>query len=302
MHAMAYTDVTDNVVSAVASSGKASKALQMQPPRTTRMTCFALPTELIFVDCGIFVEVASKFRTDMEERFQKPTSHLLLTHTHWDHCFALSAFEDVKIISSQKGIANLRRGLQTYYRKEARAERAESKYADDAEIREALKSAKLFLPSHGVKDTMIIGTPKGHEILFEVTGGHSADSAFVYSAKERTLCTGDNLLTCYAQIVGNGKKMMKVYERWRAMERLRHIIPGHGEVVRKQYLTKVQNYFEELIVALKELKKQEIPLKQVLNDPSLPEYFGKHQSTWVEGSKYHSGWLNAAIKHFYKNV
>jgi glyoxylase-like metal-dependent hydrolase (beta-lactamase superfamily II) len=235
MHAMTYTDVTDNVVSAVASSGKAKKDLETQPPRTTRMTCFALPTELIFVDCGIFVEVASKFRTDMEERFQKPTSHLLLTHTHWDHCFALSAFEDVKIVSSQKGIANLQRGLQTYYRKEARAENAERKYADDEEIREAIKSAKLFLPSHGAKATMIIGTPKGHEILFEVAGGHSADSAFVYSAKERVLCAGDNLLTCYAQIVGNGKKMMKVYERWQAMERLRHVIPGHGDVV--NYLT-----------------------------------------------------------------
>ncbi|MHA2369553.1 MAG: hypothetical protein ACXADX_12105 [Candidatus Hodarchaeales archaeon] len=71
---------------------------------------------------------------------------------------------------------------------------------------------------------------------------------------------------------------------------------------RKDYLAKVQTYFEELIMALKELKKQGLPLKQVFKDPSLPEYFGKHQPTWVEGSRYHTGWLNAAIKHFYKNV
>lgn len=62
-----YTDVTENVVTTAGSTDS------IAPIQTVAITCIALPDELIFVDCGVIPKVASKFRSDMEKRFQLNT-------------------------------------------------------------------------------------------------------------------------------------------------------------------------------------------------------------------------------------
>jgi len=204
---MTYSDVTKNVVTTTGFSTDE----HVEPFQTATMTCMVLPHELVFVDCGIIPEIASKFRSDMEERFQKDTSHLLLTHVHWDHIFGMEAFEDVRIVASTVGITYLKKNLKGMFSKERREKTAKRRFSNRKEIAECIKNAKLFLPHIGVKEELRIG-PK-EEVIFKVIGGHSKDSACVYAPEERVLCTGDNLLTYYAQLPGNPRKTLEIFSR-----------------------------------------------------------------------------------------
>ena len=288
-----HTDVTKNVVITAGSTDSAT------PVQTVTMTCIALPDELIFVDCGVFPKVASQFRSDMEKRFQQNTSHLLLTHTHWDHIFAMEAFEDVTVVASKVGIQYLKRNLKGAFSKEKREKMAETRFSDDREIADCIKNARLFLPHVGVKEELVIGSEK--QIIFRVIEGHSKDSACVNVPAEQILCTGDNLLTCYAQLPGKPGKTLEIFNYWGTLD-INRVIPGHGPVVGKEYIGKTRTYFEELISALEALKAQNLPVKDVLYHPSLPPYFGKNQPEWIEGGRYHTKWLERNIKFWYKWV
>jgi glyoxylase-like metal-dependent hydrolase (beta-lactamase superfamily II) len=260
------------------------------------MTCFQVSSGLAFVDCGVIFRDAAQFRREMEKKFHKETSHLLLTHTHWDHCFAMKAFEDCTIITSQKGFNSLK--TMKTRRKDGNI-RVPQHMTADPDLKEAMETAELLIPQVSVKDTFSMGDHQ--ELMFCSTGGHSPDSAFIYSPSERTLCAGDNLLTCYAQLVGNGKKMLEIYHRWESMD-IQQVIPGHGRVVGKEYITCVRTYFEALIGALRELKQKGYSLEEVMTHPRLPDYFGTQQPEWIENSPYHEGWLNLGISYWYKNV
>jgi glyoxylase-like metal-dependent hydrolase (beta-lactamase superfamily II) len=49
------------------------------------ITCIALDDGLLFVDTGLSTEVAARYRSAMEKRFEKKTTALLLTHAHQEH-------------------------------------------------------------------------------------------------------------------------------------------------------------------------------------------------------------------------
>ncbi len=291
-----YVDVTENVVTTTGSS----TSEQVAPWQTTRMTCIALPDQLVFVDCGVIPQIASRFRSDMEERFGRNTSHLLLTHTHWDHIFAMEAFEDVTVITSKVGIQYLQRNLQGMLSREKRVQIAKTRFADRKEIAECYKNANLFLPHIGVKEKLAIG-PEEREIIFRVIGGHSKDSASIYLPAEKVLCTGDNLLTCYAQLPGNPTETFEIFDYWETLD-IDNVVPGHGDVVGKKFIAKVRTFFEELIAALENLKSQELSEKEVVNHPNLPSYFGEELPSWIEGGKYHTQWLELNIKSWYRCI
>ncbi|MFX0030480.1 MAG: MBL fold metallo-hydrolase, partial [Candidatus Hermodarchaeota archaeon] len=98
-------EVSDNLISLVYSKPLSHV---IDASETVSITCIALPTELIFVDCGCYPEVVRKFRLDMETKFQRKTSHLLLTHTHWDHVIAMDEFRDVHIVCSKAGLQGIK--------------------------------------------------------------------------------------------------------------------------------------------------------------------------------------------------
>jgi len=260
------------------------------------MTCIALSDELVFVDCGLSSKFAAKFRKDMEEKFQRKTSHLLLTHLHQDHYWAMGAFKDVNVVASRKERSYLKRILKNI---KSRKEQWAGRFISNETIAKAIINANLFLPNISVKEKLSIGSGKG--VIFQVTGRHSSGSAYVYSRSERVLCTGDNLLTCYAQLFGNGEKMLETYRHWETLD-IEHVVPGYGEVVSKEYITKVRSYFEELISTLKELEDKQLDLKSILKQPKLPIYFSRNHASWIEGSRYHTGWLNNSIIYWYKKL
>ncbi|MFW9878697.1 MAG: hypothetical protein ACFFG0_36930 [Candidatus Thorarchaeota archaeon] len=95
---MEYYKVSDNIFVMYpikADDPKKSAA------NTVPTTCFTLPNELVFIDCGTYPDLSSKFRFDMETKFKRKTSHLLLTHLHWDHFLAMETFNDINIVAPE---------------------------------------------------------------------------------------------------------------------------------------------------------------------------------------------------------
>ncbi|HUU78057.1 MAG TPA: MBL fold metallo-hydrolase [candidate division Zixibacteria bacterium] len=291
-----YVQVTENVFTTFVTKRENRKDLR--PANTTIMTCFALLRELIFVDCGMDRKFAAKFRKDMENHFKKNTSHLILTHLHDDHYLAMEVFKDVDIIAPEIGIEILKPDIlnpdEDYI--QAIADQAQL-YSDDNDIANTIRNSKRFLPNISVKEEMKIG-PEGHELIIRVAGGHSEDSSYIFSPSEKVLCTGDNILSCYAQYVFN-PTVIDTYKFWENLD-VNHFIVGHGNAVNKDFISSVRKYFEELHSTLKELKKQNLTIDEVINHPSLPIYFGTKLDNWVEGGKEHTKWIEFVTKVWYE--
>ncbi len=232
----------------------------------------------------------------MEDRFSRETSHLLLTHSHSDHTFALKVFEDVTIVASKKCTEKIKQYIRNLEKPGYRLRLARH-FRADRERSDAIGELQLVEPSLSVKNEQRIG-PEEQELVFRVTGGHSPDSACIYSPSKRTLWTGDNLLTWYAQVVGNLMRMIEIWREWETLD-IAYVIPGHGDVVGKPYITKVRSYFDELVSAIQKLKTQQLPIDEVLQHPSLPEYFGKRSQHWIEDGRYHQYQIDLAIQGLY---
>ncbi|MFX0013270.1 MAG: MBL fold metallo-hydrolase [Promethearchaeota archaeon] len=258
---MGYTQITSNVITTIPRN--IDGITGMDPSETVALTCINLPEALVMVDSGANIKKAQDFRNEMELHFERKVSHLLLTHSHWDHSDALSVFQDVIVIISKRGAAKIKADVK-------------------------------------VADSFALGS-KGNEILFTVSGGHSPDSAYVYYPSDQVLIAGDNLLSCYAQVFLNGKVVLDLYRSWEPLD-VKYIIPGHGFVVDKDYLINVKDYFDKLIDFLKKLKSQGLTLNQVLKHSDLPTYCYKDHSKWEEGGQRHTGWLNSGIKYWFRNV
>ncbi|MHA1912788.1 MAG: MBL fold metallo-hydrolase [Promethearchaeota archaeon] len=288
---MEYIEISDNIV--VMYSNKEYNLLN-SAPQTVPSTCICFPNNLIFVDCGAYPDIALKFRQDMEARFKKSTSHLLLTHTHWDHTLAMEVFEDIDIVASERGIQDLGSFIKVLKSKE------QDKWptilnTEEEKIIQILKDVKLFLPNISVREEFKIR----EDVIYRIIGGHSADSAEVYFPKEKVICAGDNLVECYAQLPGNPDETIEILKHWESLD-LDYIVPGHGKVVKQDFLVKLKTYFENLIYSLEELIKQNITRRDILTHPTLPYYFGKDHPNWIEGCFPNSNWIEMTIRSWHR--
>ncbi len=288
---MEYNQVSENVF--VIFSSRASNPLKTAA-QTATSTCIALPDQLIFIDCSPYPDLSSKFREDMEQKFDRKTTHLLLTHSHWDHILSMEVFNDVDIVSSETGVNEINNTLNALNIIE------EDKWPtifliEEQEILDIFKTIKLSLPNILVKNELIIGK-EPYELIFRVLGGHSIDSASIYFPHEKVLCAGDNLIECFPQLPGTPSETFDIYNYWESLD-IEKIVPGHGNIVGKDFLVKIKLYFEKLYSTLQDLIKQKIPRKSAFTHPSLPKYFAESQPNW---SEIDMNWLDMTIKSWYR--
>jgi len=138
-------------------------------------------------------------------------------------------------------------------------------------------------------------------VIFQVIGGHSIDSAYIYFPSEKVLCTGDNLIECFAQLPGVPEDTLRIFSHWQTLD-IEKVIPGHGNIVNKEYLLNVKSYFEELNSTLKNLIDNNTPRREVFNHPSLPKYFARNQPNWTESSKPDMKWIDMTLKSWYRYI
>jgi glyoxylase-like metal-dependent hydrolase (beta-lactamase superfamily II) len=290
-----YIEVTNNVITTALHPYETDQLLRTH--ETGTMSCVSTESGLIFVDCGAIVKYAQKFRKDMEKRFDRPTTQLLLTHDHWHCTYGMAAFEDVDVVISSVGRSNFRKNFKNGV-SDRWKERLLQGFPDDERLRESITENTLFVPNIGVPKEKTFGS-KGNQILFHSCRGHSAAGAYVYVPSEKTLLTGGNLNTCYAQFVWP-IQVVETYKEWESLD-VEHVVPGHGRVVPLSYISLVREYFEQLLGKLRELKLEGLTAGQVLQRNDLPEYPHKGRS-WIEGSVYHTQTVERLVKYWYGRV
>jgi glyoxylase-like metal-dependent hydrolase (beta-lactamase superfamily II) len=289
--------VTENIVVTPAVSTIISPG---NPSQTSNVVCISLPEKLLFIDCGVDSQSVVRFRSDMEERFDKKATHLLLTHNHWDHVIGMRIFKDVEVFIAHSGLKGLKKWeddpeISVIWKKQLARKCDFSK-----EISESIINSQIFDPHLGFKDMIKIGT-EDEFVVFKTVGGHSPDSSYIFHPKDEVVCAGDNLLEFYPPVTSDLPKAVEIYRSWEKMN-IQKIIPGHGRVVDKFYLQRVRKFCENMISFLREIKKTDLSLKGVLKHPDKPHYFGADQINWIDGGKYHTQWLDNLIKIWYKRI
>jgi len=266
--------------------------LENEKVHGSNVTCLASDDGLVFVDCGLFTDIAAEFRRDMEARFEQKTIALFLTHAHTDHFFGMGAFADVPVIAASAEKPLFEQQLSIDY-----ASRVESYKRIFPLFDEALKTARPFAPTRWFDEEMKIGGGK-NAVVLRRTGGHTAGSSCAMMLSEGVLVSGDNVQVDFFPYFGDRTGDMNVWietlRRWEGLN-LRKVCPGHGRVVDGHYVTAVREYYEELVATLKKLKSQGIPVQEAVAHPDLPAGY------WPPGLE-KPGWFDPAVAALYGSL
>lgn len=251
------------------------------------ITCIVLEDGLVFVDTGQFPKYVKEFRQEMEERFEKKTSFVLLTHTHWDHILGMDVFRDIPIIASHAGISIVKENIENDLSQEGRKKIIQDtkKWLEDqgAPITEErkewwnmLRDVQVFPPTIGVNGELCFES-NGKVYKYNPIGGHSECSAYVHCETDRVLITGDNLVAEHASnspcmLANFNREGIGILERFENME-IDTYIPGHGPPVQKEYLKKSRDWFNLMFNSLESLKSHDVEKEDAIKDSSLPEFF-----------------------------
>jgi glyoxylase-like metal-dependent hydrolase (beta-lactamase superfamily II) len=211
----------------------------------------------------------------MEQRFERPTKYLFLTHGHIDHIFAMGAFADVEVVAASSE--------ESLFEQQIAIEWTEERTAVWAGIfpafADALETAEPFVPTVWVYGEQTFGSGDSTAV-FATTGGHTTGSSYVWFPSERVLIGGDLVQVDKYPYFGDQTNDLSAWiaalKSWHAMEP-KAICPGHGRAVDKDYLRLEWEYFEALIAALAKLKADEVPVEQAVVDASLPAAYWPDQ-------------------------
>ncbi|MHA2296506.1 MAG: hypothetical protein ACXAEU_00855 [Candidatus Hodarchaeales archaeon] len=287
-----YIEVTPNIIMTAMVTEETSKLIR--PYLYSNMSCVVLPEELVFVNSGPHVDVTATFRRNMEERFNKKTSHLILTSKSWDIIWGMAAFKDTTVVSSsatKSGIrTNIKKGVDVSYR-----EWIIRQVPEDNKLHESLMKNEIFVPKKGFSKSTKLG-PSSYPLELEAT---LAGAISVYSPEDRTLFTGNALQSFMPgfmwPITG-----VELFQKWEKLE-IDHIVPGRGPAVKKEYLTRTREWMETYIERLREYRDQRIPERQILKQ-KYPDHPGKSRESWIEGGPYHTGIIERLTRYWYKQV
>lgn len=266
----------------------------IRPYLYSNMSCIILPDELIFVNCGPHADLTLKFRTEMENRTKKKTSHLILTSKSWDVIWGMDTFKDVTVISSsatKSGIrTNIKMGVDVSYR-----EWIIRQVPEDNKVHESLIKYEIFVPTTGFSNSKLIG----HETYPIELESTLAGAISIYCPSDRILFAGNAIQSVSPPsiwpITG-----VNLYRKWKELE-IDRIIPNRGPVVRKEYLIQIRKWMEAYLDKLRECREQGIPERLVFKQ-EFPDHPGKSRKSWIEGGPYHTGTIERLTRFWYKQI
>ena len=185
----------------------------------------------------------------------------------------MGAFSDIRVVASETGKSLWQKQLAIEFNEK----RIEAFTRIFPKFRDSIKTAKPFMPTEWFNEKKVIGSGKS-QVSFINTGGHTSCSSSVFFPLEGVLVAGDLVQVDQYPYFGDPSTDMnswiETFKKWETLP-IKKICPGHGGVVDKGYLKKMRNYFETLIFTLKQLKKQNLPVKEVIRHKKLPKgYWG----------------------------
>jgi len=227
--------------------------------------CVILNSELIFIDTGLNDAVAKKFVYNMKNRTDMKDIKLVLTHAHGDHISGMKPFERCQIIVSKYFRASLNENMKRYSWGEKR-----KKYYNSLNL-DILAEQKTI----GDED---------NQIIFKQMGGHSPESIYGYFPKDKVLFAGDNLISKMPQYFPfentNLDDWISGLQEWEKMD-IDWVVVGHGDVVKKNHITRVREFFEELVLFLERSASEKLSVEQVLSHENCPSYFEEDPENWT---------------------
>ena len=248
---MHFEEVSNSVVLYKASSG-------------SNIVCIALDNELVIVDTGLFTETALEFREEMESKFSRKTSTLLITHGHIDHFFAMGVFSDCKIVAAESSKQRFDRFVNLEFTDEI----IDNFNRVFPGFSKAVQSAKLRMPDMWINDSSFFGDK--NELEFKIIGGHSSCSSSIYFSLEKILMAGDLIQAEVYPYFGEPDTDMSAWienlKEWENMD-INYILPGHGRILERDYASKVKQFFEEIVKELKIMKKNGIKEEEMIKQP-----------------------------------
>ena len=287
-----YIDITPNIVRTAIVTEETKKLVR--PYLMTNMSCIQLPDELIFVNCGPRSDLAQKFREDMEKRFKKDATHLILTSKRWDCYYGVNAFEDTTIVSSSQTKSGIRQNIKNGVDKSWR-EWIIRQIPEDESLRDSLLEMKFVIPHVGFSKKKNLGSTL-YPLELEVV---LAGSLSIYCPLEKTLFSGNIIQSSFPPfmwpISGVG-----LYKKWEKLD-IDIIIPGRGPHVTKKFLSAIRQWMEEILEHLRTYRDQEITESQIIKQ-RFPDHPIKSRISWIEEGDYHTGTVNRLIRYWYKQV
>ena len=234
----------------------------------SNIACVATQSGLVFFDASLSTRTARRFREDMEARFEKPTRALVLTHAHLDHILGMAAFDDVPVYAAASGRPRWDRFLSVEW-----DERAIAGYGSIfPTLPGEISDARLRLPTDWVGDSFELGSEDA-PLSIRRTGGHTIDSSSALVAADGVVIAGDLVQARRRPYFGEPDTDFDAWigamKSWEEAG-LKAVCGGHGPVVDANELGEIRVWFEEMMIAVKVLKGQGIPLEAVVSHDDLP--------------------------------
>ncbi len=258
------------------------------------MTVLDTGKTLVVVDTYASYHLAEKARAYMDKIFNKPVSHVINTHHHWDHTFGNQVFKEAVIIGHKFCLED----MKTEYSDPANRLSVIKKNLDSMEknkpgrdfleqVYEELKEGFILtLPTLLVDDEYTLKVGDLTFKLYHVPGLHTRSNLTIYVPGLGLVFTRRNFHQKYFPTLEAGVDMNKLIHSLDDIlsykKPVKFIMPGHGGPLPDPDLAITAAYFKRLRQVVREAKKQGKSMAEAeemsKNDPNLVKRIEKFSS------------------------
>ena len=227
------------------------------------------------IDTGSSVKIGKEMLKKIKEISTVPISHIIITHAHPDHFFGTEAFMKNKptIIGHQNLNRSLLNNFDFYKALQFNLTKDES-----------IKSTKLFLADKLVEKNKSLKINLGDRnlIIKAWPSGHTDNDLSVYDENSKIFWSEnifvDRVPSIRASIKGWHKNLIEILKL-----DIKKIIPGHGPILsKKEAITPMLNYFDQLINEVRGFHKENKSLDYVLKNIAKD-----NKQKWLLYEEYH---------------
>jgi cyclase len=232
------------------------------------MTVIDTGKTLVVVDTFASYRLAEKARAYIDKIFNKPVSHVINTHYHWDHTFGNQVFKDAVIIGHKFCLED----MKTEYSDPANRLKVIREAIDSLEdnkkgriflqqVYEELKEGfSLTLPTLLVDDEYTLEVGDLTFKLYHVPGLHTRSNLTIYVPELGLVFTRRNFHQNDLPTLETGVDMDKLIHSLEDIlsykKQVKFIMPGHGNPLPDPDLTISTAYFKRLRQVVEEAKKK----------------------------------------------
>lgn len=229
---------------------------------------------ILVIDTLLYPRQSKELRKKLEKKYNLPVKYLFITHSHTDHYFGVSSFEDVEIFGSNILIEVLKRKKEKIWTIEAFNEWKKS----EPELSEIIDEIEIIIPNFGFENQWVL-EDTDLTVEFFTSGGHTECSSYAYFPNENVLFAGDLVASGYWPFISDPTES---FEGWiNSFEhmltlKIDTIIPGHGHLVGKNYISEQLKFMKALKNAVLETISEGRETENVI----IPEYPFEPAEDW----------------------